>query len=291
MKFLFKTTEKKKLKALIRKNGITLSYIKDGAPFYVHSNECSDESELSFALKQSLQQVDDVHKFEIELILSHSFYEIHQIDKPKVPVSELQDTIPWSIKDMTPIQIDNMLFDYCDILTKSSDPKINVTVADVNFVRQFVDICNEVKTQVTSINTEEHSIAQIVPDFESALFITCNSVDDLLITISLYGDSVLSRRVQGVTAICEDVELLIDQLIESISLEVQRSVDFFSSQISDAAITKAYIAVNGKNNARLANEITEITGLKTMPLLPEQRLGDLAPCASIQREVKNAKET
>lgn len=287
MSFLKKKV-KKTLKVYIRKNGISLSYIKDGEPTYTHSNEVDDISDLSFALKQMMQQIPSVSAYETEIILSQSFYEIHHIEKPKVPSNELYDSIPWTVKELTAIPIDTLLYDYTDIVAKSADPKIQIILADKNFVKQFTNVCAEIKAYATKISTEEFAIASIADDFDNALFITCNGIDDLLITISVNGKNVLSRRVQGVTAICDDVELLLDQLIENVVLEIQRSIDYFSGQVSDSGLHKCYVAMNGKNNDRLAKEIMEATELRTMAILPDARLGDMAPCISIKKDKQDA---
>lgn len=204
------------------------------------------------------------------LVLSSGQYQIVQVDKPKVPDSEMNAALKWHVKDLVPFKPDSMVVDYFDGPQLSGNiEKINVVCTDFNELSAIVENINQNQLDIALITTVEFSFAQLIPESDMAILLVCQHAnEELLILIIKQGRIFFQRRIRGLSQISQktEEELAVGS-IDMLSLEIQRSTDYFERQLKQAPIKEIQIIIPMKNEAFLVRKISENTNIP-VNLLP-----------------------
>lgn len=199
------------------------------------------------------------------IILSVDQYQIVQVEKPKVPDAEVNGALKFQVKDLVPYGADNMVLDYFDGPTQLSGgiAKINVVCADLTAMRKIVEQVTENGFDINVITTPEFAYAQLIPFSEAATLLVCqHAQEDLLILIIKQGRIYFQRRIRGLSQISQrSEEELTMGAIDTLSLEIQRSTDYFERQLKQAPIKGIEVIIPMKNEAFLVRKISENTNV------------------------------
>lgn len=210
-------------------------------------------------------------------VLSNQFYNLLQIDKPKVPDDEISSTLPFIAKEYINEPIDSVVFDYFAVPKQS---KINLVYCAKTIVELIVAATQQAKAELINIGIEELSTANLfnsngVPGND--LSSTSNSTQMLIsqqdfqeVTLTIIHDNQLyfSRRLRGFSRLRELQETQLDSpLLDNFSLEIQRSADFVVSQLKIPEVKKINLALPSP----ILNQLIERLQLNfTIPLAPLQ---------------------
>ena len=199
------------------------------------------------------------------IVLSIDQYHIVQVEKPKVPDEEVNGALKWQIKDLVPYAADNMIIDYFDGPQQLSAgiAKINVVCADLTVLKSIVEEATDNGIEINTITTPEFAIAQLIPYSESAILVVCqHAQEDLLILIIKHGRIYFQRRIRGLSQISQrSEEELTMGAIDTLSLEIQRSTDYFERQLKQAPIKGIEVIIPMKGEAFLVRKISENTNV------------------------------
>jgi MSHA biogenesis protein MshI len=198
------------------------------------------------------------------IVLSAGQYQIVQVDKPNVPDAEINAALKWQVKDLVPFKPDNMVVDYFDGPQLSNNvAKINVVCADLAELSAIVEHVTQNKLDIALITTVEFAFAQLIPESEVATLLVCQHAnEDLLILIVKQGKIFFQRRIRGLAQISHktEEELLMGS-VDMLSLEIQRSTDYFERQLKQAPIKEIQVIIPMDNEAFLVRKISENTNL------------------------------
>lgn len=206
------------------------------------------------------------------LILSSKHNQIAQLDKPSLPEEELNAALRWQVKDMITITPDNMVTDYYDAaLTASGQEKINVVCANKQELQRWLAALSEGDVSVSSISIEEFAFASLVPVEEQAKLLLCQQPnEEMLMLIVKQGQLFFQRRLRGMATIGQKSEAELDMgAIDTLSIEIQRSVDYFERQLKQAPVQQIDVLVPVQTEAYIARRLAENTNIPvnlfTMP--------------------------
>jgi len=204
------------------------------------------------------------------IVLSSGQYQIIQVDKPNVPEEEINAALKWQVKDLVPFKPDNMVVDYFDgpQLTNGVE-KINVVCADLKELSEIVGSAIKKQFEVGLITTAEFAFAQLIPKNDIAILLVCqNANEDLLILIVKEGKILFQRRIRGLAQIgLKTEEELMMGAVDMLSLEIQRSTDYFERQLKQAPIKEIKMILPIDNEAFLVRKVSENTNV-AVNLLP-----------------------
>ncbi|SEK96322.1 MSHA biogenesis protein MshI [Colwellia chukchiensis] len=198
------------------------------------------------------------------LVLSNAHSQIVQVDKPKVPKAEVNAALKWQIKDLVTIAPDNMVLDYFDgPILSGGHEKVNVVCVAKNDLVELVSTLTDDSLQVASITTEEFAFASLLPVQPEAVLLVCQQPDEEVnLLIVKNGQLFFSRRLRGFAQIANKSE---DELAmgvtDALSLEIQRSSDYFERQLKQAPIQAIQVLVPLKHEAFLARKLAENTNV------------------------------
>ena len=215
---------------------------------------------------QVLQRAKDSHAWrgKCHVVLPSNFSQIVQVDRPNVPDNEIVGALKWQIKDLVSFQPDNMVLDYFDLpVTNIGQDKINVVCSPLNELKTIVGVLNQEELEVASITTEEFAFSALVEQKGHASLMVCRQPgEEVVILIVKNGQLYFHRRLRGFTQLAEKSPQELDMgAIDSLSLEIQRSTDYFERQLKQAPIKEVLVMVPMENEAYLARRLAENTNV------------------------------
>lgn len=247
--------------------------------------------------EQDLKEYVDKHDLantQCSLVLSISKYQMLQLDKPAVEDSELLQALQWSVKEQLSND-DELAIDYFDRpANTASSKKLNVVVINKQDV---VTIRNGVLQAGLSLNTigvEELAICNLVrPSDDAVISLKQETGGQLSLNIIKQSKLYFSRRLRGYENLASfSPEELKMGVVDNLSLEIQRSMDYFESQLRQAPVKKVYLCLDTLHQDALAELIKQTIFIAVEPFVPnidkEQAL-PLTPasCASLGAAIEN----
>ncbi|MBE7214437.1 MSHA biogenesis protein MshI [Shewanella benthica] len=183
----------------------------------------------------------------LHITLSASFYQLLVVDKPNVEPSEMSQALLWSVKDMVTHAVTDIHLDYFDSPLPNS-AKLNVVVAEKARLSAMVLAAQEHHMQVLGISIEEMAVTSLFAKDNQAKLVLCHTPgQDLLLTVVKQGQLYMQRRVRGFnkldTVSADDLAM---GMADSLSLELQRSMDYFESQLRQAPVASIELLINGQ---------------------------------------------
>jgi MSHA biogenesis protein MshI len=232
-----------------------------------NGNKCESIETKAHPITKTLQYVVDNKSLsgQCYLVLSNAHSQIVQVEKPSVPDAEMHAALKWQIKDLVSIAPENMVLDYFDGPTLAGGhEKINVVCVAKNDVIELITALVDDELNLVSITTEEFAFASLLPIQEDAVLLVCQQPnEEVNLLIVKNGQLFFSRRLRGFAQIANKSE---DELsmgvIDSLSLEIQRSTDYFERQLKQAPIKAIEILIPVKTEAFLARKLAENTNVE-----------------------------
>lgn len=173
------------------------------------------------------------------LVLSEAQSQIVQVDKPSVPDNEINSALKWQVKDLVSISPDNLVLDYYDAPTLAGGKeKINVVCAPLDELKKLVTATEQGMVKVSTITTQEFAFANLLPPQKDAYLLVCQQPNEEVVLIIVKEKQLFfHRRLRGFAQIAsKTAEELSFSVIDNISLEIQRSTDYFERQLKQAPI-------------------------------------------------------
>ena len=218
---------------------------------------------ISGALKDLINK--QTFSGQCQLVLANAQSQIVQVDKPNVPETEMNAALKWQIKDLVSISPENMVLDYFDGPTLAGGhEKVNVVCVPKSDLLELVKILSSDNLAINSITTEEFAFASLLPIQQDAALLVCQQPnEEINILIVKNGQLFFSRRLRGFAQIANKSE---DELtmgvIDTLSLEIQRSSDYFERQLKQAPVKTIEILLPIEQEAFLARKLAENTNVE-----------------------------
>lgn len=215
-------------------------------------NACAQELRQKVASKVTAQ-----------LVLSSQYYQIVQIEQPNIPENELIDALRWQVKDLVSFSPNDMILDYFTGPVVAGKQKLNVVCAQQSKLKALVDTFHADNIQLNLITTEEFGFTQLIAEHSDAQLLICQQPnEEILILIVKDGQLSSFRRLRGYKQIAQrSQEELSFGMTDSLSIEIQKSIDFYERQLKQAPIKAIQVLLPMANEAFLARKLAENTHL------------------------------
>lgn len=216
---------------------------------------------LNNCVQELRQQLPN--KVTAQLVLSSQYYQIVQVEQPNIPENELIDALKWQVKDLVSFSPSDMILDYFTGPMVSGKQKLNVVCAQQSKLKALVDKFHADNIQLNMITTEEFGFAQLLADKSDAQLLICQQPnEEILILIVKDGQLSSFRRLRGYRQISQrSEEELSFGMTDSLSIEIQKSIDFYERQLKQAPVKVIQVLLPMANEAFLARKLAENTHL------------------------------
>ena len=204
------------------------------------------------------------------IIFSTKKYQLLQTDKPAVPDEEVSQALQWSVKDLLMTQ-DEVAVDYFDLPAQTTGAnKVNVVALPKNELYEVCQGILEAGLFIKQVSVEELATCDLLPDSgEGYVTVFQSPGAEVCLNIVKDGNLYFSRRIRGYENIATFSEMELQMGVsETLSVELQRSMDFFESQLRQAPVKCIYLNLDTPHQAALAKLIQDAMLVDTMPFEP-----------------------
>ena len=227
-------------------------------------------------------------------LLGAGEYQILTLDAPNVPPEELKTAVRWRLKDMLDFPAADATVDVIDIPADKNGPgrsqSLFAVAARNNAVAQRQALYGECKITLSVIDIPEmaqRNIAGLMETQGRGLAMLSFDGEGGLLTVTFDGELYLARRIDVTVAQLADTsDAQRQQYYDKITLELQRSFDYFDRQFHFISVARLVLAPTGSDglHAYLADNLyMPVEALDLTALLDFSRVPDLLSAAGQAR--------
>ncbi len=247
-------------------------------------------------LASSLKTFADRHKLEhrhVVTTLQMNEASLVMLEKPNVADNELRQAVRWSLKDSLSFDIENAIIDVFEIpgqKERGRTPLIYATAAEKSFLQHRIHLLEELEMAIDAIDIPElamRNVAALLPEDANGVALLKLDADQGLITLTQNKSLFLARNIDtgyrnlapasGHSVLGEPEQsdglqfesgMSPDQqrALDSIVLEVQRSLDYYESHFAMPAITTLVLAPLPFTVPGLSEQLSSLLGVKVRTL-------------------------
>ncbi len=224
-------------------------------------------------------QSADVKDIALDIVLHSSFYHIYQIDKPSIPSQEWEGALPFLLKDLTSEKVMNIV---AQAVALPNGNKIQCYVITKSLVQDLVKRLSDANIRLERLLVEDDVWAHVPGVPSSFLLLQRSKKSQYKVSAMVAGTCVFQRTIRGVTSplVGDNASSL---QLDSIALELQRSVDYLSSQLKGTTIHQLKVCCDDEDSELLAQELTQRLNVNVTPLaVPAQHCGAILATTALQ---------
>ena len=201
------------------------------------------------------------------IVLPANKVESTQLDTSEVPDREVTATLPWKVKDLINIPPQDMICDYIDMPLQPTGQQAKTQIIAVtrSYIEKVVQPFHDAKAKISALTTEQFAIARLQTSEDAAqlIFIQHKKSDAILLIVKNQ-QIAFARKIRNTAAI---IDMSPEQLqmggSDQVAIEIQRSIDYFESQLKQPPIKNAYLAMEGNNSELLIDALNQVLPVKT----------------------------
>lgn len=201
-------------------------------------------------------------------VLAPSEYQIVQVEAPSVPAAEMRQAAGWRVRELIDVPIDQAVIDTYDPpeSTQRGRNNVNVVVARRAAVAERIDLMRDVGLELEAIDIPElvqRNICARLPDTGNGHALLALEDRSGLLTLHRDGEQYLARSLDiGRTDLAGSGDV-----IENLVLEVQRSLDYFESALSQPPLGSLYIYPGSGVASKLIDSLqSNLSNVECLPV-------------------------
>jgi len=214
-----------------------------------------------------------------QLVLSNSYYQKYTIDKPQVPDKELNDALPWALKDIINEPIHEIVSDYyCAPELPNTSEKLNVITCKRTLISSLVSISNEANVKLQGISIEEMALCNLFnKDDADSILLSIEAGSELSLLAISNCELLFQRRLRGFNELATITEEQLDQvIIDNLSLELQRSLDYLVSQLKQTEIKQVIISSPSNALGTICSALNQTMSLNVIPFDNKKHIANIS---------------
>ncbi|MEH0761264.1 MSHA biogenesis protein MshI [Vibrio sp. 16] len=227
-------------------------------PSQVNYDAVSWQDALVKALKDA-----DVSDLSAQVVLGANLYQTYQIDKPSMPEEELSAALPFLLKDLISERVSDIIADFTP---SPIGNKLQVFVVNRHLVEALNNALGQFNIELTRILVEDEVWAHSAGELAQFLLLHRSHKGQFKVSAFVDGQCAFQRTIRGVASPLTGVASSALQL-DSLALELQRSVDYLSSQLRSASLHQMKVCCDEEDQATVATELSERLSVKASPLV------------------------
>ena len=195
--------------------------------------------------------------------MSSHWYRIHQLDQPDVPQSDIFSALQWPLQEA--LGADKpIVYDYVNMPVQvAGQNKVFAVAIARDEVEKLTSVIFDAQLDLKGISVEEFATTHLVEN-RSEPVITLVQEHGEVVVLNIIKDQQLyfSRRLKGFENIGGFSERELEMgITDSICVQIQRSMDFFESQLRQAPIRQIVLKLDSPHLAFLCQQISKDMGV------------------------------
>lgn len=219
------------------------------------------------ALLEKIIEEQNLEGSSCVLVIPPEKVESVQIEMSELPTVDIQASLPWKLKELVSIPPQDMICDYIamDIQPLGQQPKAQIMATSRTYVGGIIEPFHKAKVTIAGITTEQFVLArmQSLKDAAQLIFVQHKEMAGILLILKNQ-QICFARKIRGTDAV---INMMPDQIKEygadMIAIEVQRSIDYYESQLKQPPIKDVLIAIAGENESLIGEILNANLPVKT----------------------------
>ena len=245
---------------------IAICHQLEGYPTLLDKKSVNSDGQWAEVL-HALVQEHQLQGCQVSVVLGREFYQTFDIEKPKVEQSELLATLPFSIKDLVSESVFDLVVDYYDMpFQQRKGEQITAICLPKVRVLTIRDMLLKSSLKLKGITIEEIALTALLGVHDEANILLSQQNNELVLTVVKEGQLYFTHRLRGFNELLvlplDEVE---NTLLDGLSLELQRALDYVSSQLRINAIGTLYIAVVCPDIKLLSEKLGDYLARNVLP--------------------------
>ncbi|MFQ3248445.1 MAG: MSHA biogenesis protein MshI [Glaciecola sp.] len=249
----------------LQKQGDELQWVLDAS--FSHSNW--QEQLTEYVRSHKLANTD------CYVSLTSHWYQLLQIEQPNVPEEEVYAALGWPLKDLLPPNVE-YVYDYLNPPAQAAgQAKLSVVAIPHKDIERISQGIYEADLTLKSISVEETATVELTPSSEDAIMsLVQEHGEEIVLNIVKNNKLYFTRRLKGFENLGSYSESELSMgITESLCVQIQRSMDYFESQLRQSPVRKVLLKLDTALADQLAAQIQENMGLPVSPFEPEITCG------------------
>ena len=194
------------------------------------------------------------------LVLSASDYQLLRVEAPTVEAAEMASAVRWRVKDFLEQPIEEFAVDYFALPADAYHGRQNmlyVAATQKTRINALAEMIEEAELVLDHIDIEETAVQALVGNGSTVApgaGLICLDQESGFLNLCQADNIYLTRRIDfGSKQLSKES----DQQFDALLLEVQRSFDYYESQIGKGVIKKLYLSPNDAVSVQAAAYLSE----------------------------------
>lgn len=203
--------------------------------------------------------------------LTSHWYQLLQVDQPHVPDAEVYAALAWPLKDLLPPSTE-YVYDYLDPPAQvAGQSKLSVVAIPRKDIERICKGIYESDLTLKNISVEETASVELTPSSADAVItLVQEHGEEIVLNIVKSNKLYFTRRLKGFENLGGYTESELTMgITESLCVQIQRSMDYFESQLRQSPVRKVLLKLDTVLTEQLAGQIQDNMGLSVMPFEPQ----------------------
>ncbi|WP_088329536.1 MSHA biogenesis protein MshI [Lacimicrobium sp. SS2-24] len=199
------------------------------------------------------------------VVFSTNRYQIMQVDRPAVEEQELTQALRWSAKELL-ASSEEMAVDYFDMPAQpTGSNKLNLVTIPQSLIQSVSQGILQSGLILKSLGIEELSQCDVLEPQEYAqITLLQEPGEEISLSIIRQQQLYFTRRLKGYEQLSTySIEQIQQGIAETLSLEVQRSMDYFESQLRQAPAKQMLICMDTPFAEALSQSLQQMLMIET----------------------------
>lgn len=218
------------------------------------------------ALKQSLNS-EVFTSGSLQLIVCANYYQTYQIDKPDIPENEWSVALPFLLKDLVSERVTDITASAVALPTSN---KLQVYVLPKKLLDKLLNVTNSVQVELKGVVPEDEIWGYSAGELSNFILLQRSQNAHFKLGAFVEHTVCFQRTIRSVVPPLTGVASSALQL-DGLALELQRSIDYLSSQIKGTQLHQLKICCDEEDEAELQSVLNDTLSSSVSLLVDKDR--------------------
>ena len=216
-------------------------------------------------LRSCLDNIELPH-LTLDVVLNSKLYQTYQIEKPNIPPTELSGALPFLLKDLISEKVTDIIADSAEL---PGGNKLQVYVVVKSLIIELQQMLLTLDVQLGRVLVEDEVWGVSAAELGSFLLLQRSKQRSFRVSAYVEHHCAFQRTMRGIASPLTGVATSVLQL-DGIALELQRSIDYLSSQLRGSSLHKMKVCCDEEELQELVEALNERLNVSVASLTEEQ---------------------